>query len=242
MILYRGEAVKHGHSDRIQTLRSCIRSGFPTEFIHGGNPYLLARLGFFDAAISHIASNFNLQGKRHLKHFISFSEDKAIAQKYAYGITAPQDYIQEISVSSYYRDITSELTSGSFNFENEWSNIEHIIVSIDSNGSIPIQSGFDYGFIRSYNNGNSKILLLNSFKYFEIQKVRMGNYVTADVERAAENSARDKEWLVLVLDLIPNQPGVPASSSGLIKHGDPLTIEICIDPANESYGSSSQFL
>lgn len=228
MILYRGEAIRHGHPERVGTLRSTIRDGFATEFIQGGNPYLLAKLGLFDAAIHHVANNFNIQGKRHLKHFISFSEDRETAIKYAHGISAPPEYIEEVSIAGYYRDITSELTAGGYDFENDWPDIEHLIVSIDDDGAVPIQAGFSYGLIKTYNCGNSKILLLNSANYFDLQVTRMGRHVTDDVKQAAENATRDKEWLVLVLDLIPDQPHAPPSASGIVRHGDPLTIETCL--------------
>ncbi|OFZ28338.1 MAG: hypothetical protein A2622_04345 [Bdellovibrionales bacterium RIFCSPHIGHO2_01_FULL_40_29] len=241
MNLFRGEALKYANPNRLQVLRNTLRAGYPTEFVHGGNPYLLAKLGFFDAAVVHVASDFNFNGQRHLKHFISFSEDRNTALSYAHGSGSTAEYKNEVEERLYYHDLTGSLWGGTFNSE-ILDEADHLIATVDISGGKPIDPNHDIGFIKEYNEGKSKILALKAYAYFELQKSRMGHHVTQGVLDSAENSRRDKEWLLLVLDLIPDQPDIPASSSGIVKHGDPLTIEICIDPMNSSIGNDAGFI
>jgi hypothetical protein len=145
---------------------------------------LLAKLGFFDGAIHHVANNFNFGGQRHLKHFISFSENRDTAVRYAHGSGATSVYVESVNNSCMYVDMTGPLVGGSFESEC-WMYTEHIIL------------------------------------------------------QSKDNSQRDQEWLILVLDLIPEQKGLPPSSSGLVSHGDPLSIEFFIQPEYLDLGGSA---
>jgi hypothetical protein len=241
MKIYRGEAIKYGREERLRAFRQTLRTGFPTEFINGGNPYFIAQKGFFDMSVLHVAKDFKIGETHHLKHFISFSEDLDTARSYAHGSKAPQEYKEEVESRLNYEDITSTLVAGAYNFS-LFDHYDHMIVTLDLSGGKPTDQNFDLGVIKEYNNGNSKILALKAYEYFSLQIKRMGKYVTEEVKQAAQYSKNDLEWLVLVLDLIPPQAGVPRSSSGLVCHGEPLTIKVCFDPIDSSTGDSAHFL
>ncbi len=227
MKIYRGESIRNGRQQRLQTLRTVLREGFPADFINGGNPYLISQLGVFDAVTAHVATNFAFGGVLQKKHFISFSSDRNVAEKYARTQNPSSDPDADARI---YHDYTSSIISGNYD-STIFDHSEHLIATLDLDSMVPVQKGFDYGFIVTQDNG-SKYLALDAEKYFKLQIGRLGpKYLQQlpNLTTAYNNAQTDKEWLVLSLDLIPPQNSVPASSSGLIKHGNTLSVEFYVN-------------
>ncbi len=216
--IYRGEKIKNGNQSRIQLLKKCLRSGLPADFVNGGNPYFLQKTGYLDASIGHVANDSFFKSGYQLKHFLSFSSDKSVAQKYAGFVS------EEMGI---YEDQSSSLSCGSFNAE-IWDNSSHVIFELDISTGKDVDS-HGYGFI--VHTSNTKFFVVDASKFFEIHIDRMGKYVQhiPDLTIAQANAEHDKEWLVMSIDIISPQSGVAASASGIIKQCEALKCHFFLD-------------
>lgn len=238
MKIYRGENIIKGNDEKVRLIKTHVpRDGFPCDFLNGGNPYRIAELGIFDATVLHVIySSYAAVGRCSKKHFASFSEQQDIAEDFAVtdwngGNPIRNEY--EIEDEYYAEDIDQERKILDYTL--------HMIVELDTAGKIPLSPGCEYAFTLTYNNGNSKLFLLDVVKYLEFEKERRRGPVSAElavdlepvlqsIEDALVLASNDKEWLVLSLDIVQNTPNSPQTFSAILKNGNPFDYKYYVHP------------
>lgn len=222
MKIYRGERIKDANADRVRVLKQCLREGVTSDFVNGGDPYIIQQLGFLGTVAIHIANDRTYPMLPNWKLMLSFSSDPNKAKHYAGG-TDNDSLIDE--------DLSSQHSMGNLE-EGTWEYTDHLIFELDITNK-RAEPGPEFAYILPVNGGRNKILLLDSVKYLTLELDRhtylKGNDKTL-LETALQNAQRDSEWLVMSLDLIPHQEGFPPSVSAIIKHCDELKIVHYLEP------------
>ena len=230
MVLYRGQNIENGRKDAVQNFISMYQHGLSADFINGGDPYRVQRLGIFDASVSHVADNFVAKdGGCSLKHFISFSEDSKRAEKFATEYWDGNQYVPadyEI-IEDFYTENTEEDKS------EIWDYTRHVLIKLDISNKIQVQEGIDFNFILNFNGGKNKILLIDVPKYLNYQLGKMSGAsdellaqfpgVIPEMEKALKYATKDREWLILSIDPIATNAGERVSASGLIPNCPEMT-------------------
>lgn len=231
MKLYRGENFSKGNPTRMQSIKSFARQGFPADFINGGDPYTIAKMGMFDASVVHVANNFERgAGRCNKKHFISFSANQAQAELYATHSWNGTAFVR----NSY--DLLPDYYTENIDPERDiWDSTLHLLIELDISAKTPVQEGYDYGFILKYNGGHNKLFLLDVVKYLELQLQRIGTpsaklqaefpAVIPQIQVAIQNAKKDSEWLAISLD-----PLGDGTFSAFINNSPELLFNHYVDP------------
>lgn len=213
MILYRGENIKNGNEQKVHTLKSLMRHGFPLDFINGGSPYLIQQRGFLPSTVDQILHDNVIEGRTVLKVFASFSSNPFVAKRYARGYLGGSFSNEYDEDSLYEEDHTHEHSSGNFEYE-LWNSTDHLIIQLDIETAQDAAPGHSY--IKVLNYGGHKLLLLDCKSYL-VKELERRTMYRLDVEHltgALELATRDDEWLVLSLDQIET-----GTQSALLAHG-----------------------
>lgn len=239
MKLYRGENIVNGREDKVRLMKTVVPlTGFPCDFLNGGNPYRVAELGIFDATVLHVIQNFHsTPGRCSKKHFVSFSESPTIAEKFA--IT---DYWNHAEPRKNDYEILPEFYTSNRDPDRDiFDYTNHLIVELNTDGKVPISPDCEWGFTLTYNDGNSKLLLLDVVKYLKFERDRRAGPTSPElatqlkpvldsIEHALALASEDQEWLVLSLDVVQNSPNSDKTHSAILKNGTPLNFNYYVAP------------
>lgn len=213
MILYRGENIVNGDVQKVHTLKTLLRYGFPLDFINGGNPHLIQNRGFLPSTVDQVLNDNVINGRSALKVFTSFSANRGVAKKYATGYLGGSFYNDLGDCLLYEEDHTYNHSSANFDFE-LWAITDHLMINLNIGSAVDATPG--HGYLKILNYGNHKLLLLDCKSYLEKELYRRTLYGmdTENLVGALELATRDEEWLVLSLDQIQS-----GTQSAILAHG-----------------------
>lgn len=237
MKLYRGENIQNGKAERVDFLKRHLRYGLPADFLNGGNPYRVQQLGLFDATVRHVARNNLGIGPNGLKHFFSFSQEKATASDYALAYWDKDGQKRANSYEVFDAYYTIDLNS--YRDDQIWPYTQHLIIELDITSGQPVHPSSPFLKIVSCNGGNNRLVALDVVAYLQFQIARIGQpsdellrqfpNVLPELQTALGYATTDTEWLIASLDPIPPQPNMRTSFSAIIPHSEILQVQHHVD-------------
>jgi hypothetical protein len=168
--------------------------GLWSQLANCGNPYAVAQFGLLDAVTRHVGAPASFLRT----HFLSFTSDEAVALRYARN---PPPDEPDIDKASYPDD--------------SWEHTHYVVFRLNISQRQLVEPGV---YRLAYNQGAHQALLIDVPDYLTAMAPQSAD--AAPLQEARKNAARDREWLVLPAELIPD-----GTLSALLHKGSDLEAE-----------------
>ena len=173
---------------------------FPSNLANHGNPYQIVKTGLLSNSLQHTSANYNEPNFKNTTHFLSFSSDIKMAEKFG-------TVFGQLGANA----IDSGFSVGGSDTNKILDKTDYLLIEIDITNRQPV-SGNKGIYLLNYS-VNKKILLINSLEFLQEhlhEVVDMNQYNTA-----VGFAKTESEWLVLSAD-VQSQGGIGQSSSAFI--------------------------